>query len=96
MEMSDKTNNRIEIICQVYGTNLERLRKLPRCNGNDLKALKEISKFLRDEEYYTLEDIGDLLFRDRSTISYYLGFDANAKSLENKSSPAASGALHSQ
>lgn len=85
---------RINIICEVYGTSLERLRKLKHCIGNDLTALKEIAKFLHLEQHLNKTDIGDILFRHRSTISYYLDeFDSESKPYENKSFPAANGAL---
>lgn len=85
--------NKVPIICEVYGTTLERLRKLKYCTGNDLKALKEISKYLRDEEHWTYSDIADLLYRDGSTIRYYLRFDSKNPKRDNKHYPAANGAL---
>ncbi len=88
----DRTS-RINIICQVYGTSIERLRKLRHCIGNDLQALKDISKYLHYEEHLSLTDIGDLLFRDRTTIRYYLKFDTSSKPYENVIIPAANGGL---
>lgn len=63
---------RVDIICQVHGTTLERLRRFKRAYGNDLKALKEITTYLRNEEFKSFEEIGDVLFRDRTTVSGYL------------------------
>lgn len=85
--------NKVPIICEVYGTSLERLRKLKHCKGNDLKALKDIANYLRNEEHWTFTDIADLLYRDRSTIRYYLRFDNVIPQRDNKPYPAANGAL---
>lgn len=94
--MNQKATQRINIICEVYGTSLERIRKLKHCMNGDLKALKAISFFLRNEEHWSLTDIADLLFRDRSTISYYLKFDSVPKPYDNKVIPSAHGALQTQ
>lgn len=64
--------NRINVICEVYGTSLERLRRLKPCLGNDKKALVDIARYLRNEEHKNYSEIADTLFRDRSTIKYYL------------------------
>lgn len=64
--------DRVNIICEVYGTTLERLRRFKRATGNDLKAMKEIARYLRDEEFQSFEEIGDLLFKDRTTIMWHL------------------------
>lgn len=94
--MNPKIADRLKIICEVYSTSLERIRKMRHCMGGDLKALKEISVYLRNEEHWTYTDIADLLFRDRSTISYYLKFDENKKAYDNKLLPSANGALQTQ
>jgi DNA-directed RNA polymerase specialized sigma24 family protein len=89
MTLSPEINNRIEIICQVYDTTLERLRIIQRASGNDLEALKEITKWLRFERHWSYAEIADLLFRSRNTIKQYLfarvrKFDNQIPSGENK------------
>lgn len=63
---------RLDIICQVHGTTLERLRKLKPSIDNDLKAIKEIASYLRNEEHKNYSEIADILFRDRTTVRHYL------------------------
>lgn len=64
--------SRINIICETHGTTLERLRRRKRVYGQDLEAMKEITKYLHNEEFMNFTEIADILYRDRTTVRGYL------------------------
>jgi len=73
MTPGQRTQLDLYAICERHGTTLERLKQVRRVKDDEITAIREVCRYLKDVKKWNTRKIGVFMNRDHGTIRHHLG-----------------------